>query len=128
MGNHEGLDPADRTPPLGEDDHARVIADFAVGPAGVGPVMGFDSGDFFPAASEAVLERNQSPSSSDDHDGEHRGTPPIHRAVVSVKAGAGEASAVTGAVAATAAIRGSEGDGDGDDAIEGPATLDVDTP
>jgi hypothetical protein len=124
MGNHEGLDPADRTPPLGEDDHARVIADFAVGPAGVGPVMGFDSGDFFPAASLAVPERNQRPSSNDDHDGEHRGTPPIHRVGVSGKTGADAASAVTGAVAATAVIRGS---GD-DDAIEGPATLNVDTP
>jgi hypothetical protein len=29
---------------------ARVAVDFAVGPSGVGPVMGFDSDDFFPSA------------------------------------------------------------------------------
>ena len=29
---------------------ARVVIDFRAGPDGVGPVMGFDSGDFFPSA------------------------------------------------------------------------------
>ena len=37
---------------LGVDD-ARVIADFAVGSSGVGPVMGFDSDDFFPSAPDS---------------------------------------------------------------------------
>jgi hypothetical protein len=42
---------------LGADD-ARVIADFAVGPSGVGPVVGFGADDFFPAAPhpDAVLD------------------------------------------------------------------------
>ena len=31
-------------------DDARVVVDFAVGSSGVGPVMGFDSDDFFPSA------------------------------------------------------------------------------
>ena len=42
--------------PLGADD-ARVVVDFAVGPSGVGPVMGFDSDDFFPSAPDADLDR-----------------------------------------------------------------------
>jgi hypothetical protein len=36
-----------------------VVLDFAVGPAGVGPVVGFDSGDFFPSALDADLDRNR---------------------------------------------------------------------
>ena len=43
---------------LGADD-ARVVVDFAVGPSGVGPVMGFDSDDFFPLAPDADLEGNR---------------------------------------------------------------------
>ena len=33
--------------------------DFAVGPSGVGPVMGFDSDDFFPSAPDADIDRNR---------------------------------------------------------------------
>ena len=43
---------------LGADD-ARVVVDFAVGPSGVGPVMGFDSDDFFPSAPDADLDGNR---------------------------------------------------------------------
>ena len=38
-------------------DDARVVVDFAVGPSGVGPVMGFDSDDFFPSAPDADIDR-----------------------------------------------------------------------
>ena len=34
---------------------ARVVIDFRAGPDGVGPVMGFDSDDFFPSAPDADL-------------------------------------------------------------------------
>lgn len=30
------------------DDDARVVMQFGAGPAGVGPAVGFDSGEFFP--------------------------------------------------------------------------------
>ena len=40
-------------------DDARVIVDLAAGPSGVGPVMGFDSDDFFPSAPDADLDRNR---------------------------------------------------------------------
>jgi len=43
---------------LGADD-ARVVVDFAVGPIGVGPVMGFGSDDFFPSAQDADLDSNR---------------------------------------------------------------------
>ena len=35
------------------------FVDFAVGPSGVGPVMGVDSGDFFPSAPDADLDSNR---------------------------------------------------------------------
>ena len=35
---------------------ARVVIDFGVGPDGVGPVVGFDSGDFFPSAPVAETD------------------------------------------------------------------------
>jgi hypothetical protein len=38
---------------------ARIVVDFAVGPAGVGPVMGFNSDDFFPLAPDADLDGNR---------------------------------------------------------------------
>ena len=40
---------------------ARVLIDFRAGPDGVGPVMGFDSGDFFPTPPAADLEPTESP-------------------------------------------------------------------
>ena len=39
-----------------ESADARVVIDFRAGPDGVGPVMGFDSGDFFPSAPAADLD------------------------------------------------------------------------
>ena len=41
---------------------ARVVIDFRAGPDGVGPVMGLDSGDFFPTAPAADLEPTESPN------------------------------------------------------------------
>jgi hypothetical protein len=49
--DHSGLVP-------GADD-ARVVVDFAVGPSGVGPAMGFDSDDFFPSESSADIDCNR---------------------------------------------------------------------
>jgi len=44
-------------------DDARVVVDFAVGSSGVGPVMGFGSDDFFPAApyADGVLSSGSRP-------------------------------------------------------------------
>ena len=39
---------------------ARVVIDFGVGPDGVGPVMGFDSDDFFCSAREAGMDAIES--------------------------------------------------------------------
>jgi hypothetical protein len=52
------INPADR-PLLPDDDDSGVVVNFAVGPSGVGPVMGFNSDDFFPAAPAAELESSQ---------------------------------------------------------------------
>ena len=55
----ESLDSRDqRGLGIGADD-ARVVVDFAVGPSGVGPVMGFGSDDFFPLAPDADLDGNR---------------------------------------------------------------------
>jgi hypothetical protein len=40
-------------------DDARVVVDFTVGPPGVGPVIGFDSDDFFPSTPDAEIDRNR---------------------------------------------------------------------
>lgn len=40
-------------------DDARVVLDFAVGPSGVGPGIGFASDDFFPSAADADIDRNR---------------------------------------------------------------------
>jgi hypothetical protein len=50
--------PAQQGPFLGFDE-ARLVVDFAVGPSGVGPVMGVDSGDFFPSAPDADLDSSR---------------------------------------------------------------------
>ncbi len=42
--------------PATESPDARVVIDFGVGPDGVGPVMGFESGDFFPSAPVAEAD------------------------------------------------------------------------
>jgi hypothetical protein len=54
----EGLDAQDRSGLTPGADDARVVVDFTVGPSGVGPVMGLDSGDFFPSAPDADIDRN----------------------------------------------------------------------
>ena len=46
----EDLDARDQSGVTPDDDEGRVIANFAVGPPGVGPVMGVGSDDFFPSA------------------------------------------------------------------------------
>ena len=59
MEDDESFDAQDQSGlALGADD-ARVVVDFAVGPSGIGPVMGLDSGDFFPSAPAADIDRNR---------------------------------------------------------------------
>lgn len=55
----ESLDAQDQSGLVPGADDARVVVDFAVGPSGVGPVMGFDSDDFFPSAPDADIDRNR---------------------------------------------------------------------
>ena len=57
--NHESQNSRDHPDAAMRALPARVIVDFAVGPSGVGPVMGFDSDDFFPMAPDADLEGNR---------------------------------------------------------------------
>ena len=57
--DYEGLDAQDRSGLVPGADDARVVLDFTVGPSGVGPVMGFDSDDFFPSAPDADIDRNR---------------------------------------------------------------------
>ena len=52
----ESLDARDQVGLVPKADDARVVVDFAVGPSGVGPVMGFDSDDFFPSAPDAAMD------------------------------------------------------------------------
>jgi hypothetical protein len=60
---NESLDPADRS--LLSDDSGAVV-NFAVGPSGVGPVMGFNSDDFFPSVPAADLESSQGHSPEEE--------------------------------------------------------------
>ena len=53
------LDPQDQSGLVPGADDARVVVDFAVGPSGVGPVLGFDSGDFFPPAPATDLDPDE---------------------------------------------------------------------
>ena len=55
----ESLDAQDQSGLVPGADDARVVVDFAVGPPGVGPVMGFDSDDFFPSAPDVDIDRNR---------------------------------------------------------------------
>ena len=55
----EGLDAQAQSGLAPGPDDARVVVDFAVGPPGVGPVMGFDSDDFFPSAPDPDIDRNR---------------------------------------------------------------------
>ena len=55
----ESLDAQDQSGLVPGADDARVVVDFAVGPSGVGPVMGFDSDDFFPSAPDEDIDRNR---------------------------------------------------------------------
>ena len=55
----ERLDAQDQSARVPRADDARVVVDFAVGPSGVGPVMGFDSDDFFPSAPDADIDGNR---------------------------------------------------------------------
>ena len=55
----DGVGSLDHRSRLLRTDGARVVVDFAVGPSGVGPVMGFDSNDFFSPAPDADIDRNR---------------------------------------------------------------------
>jgi hypothetical protein len=55
----KSLDAQDQSSMLPGADDARVVMDFAIGPSGVGPVMGFDSDDFFPSVPDADIDRNR---------------------------------------------------------------------
>ena len=57
------LDPVDQS--LLVEDPGAVVS-FAVGPDGVGPVMGFGSDDFFPVGPVTDLEDTQSRSVDED--------------------------------------------------------------
>jgi hypothetical protein len=52
----ESMDRRDQPGPPIAAAGARIVVDFAVGPSGVGPVMGFDSDDFFPLAPDADVD------------------------------------------------------------------------
>ena len=56
MGRRKRLASTDRPALVAESDDSGLIGSFAVGPSGVGPVMGFRSDDFFPATLEPVGE------------------------------------------------------------------------
>ena len=65
----ERSDTADRPGFVPEGDDADLVVSFAVGPSGVGPVMGFGTDDFFPVvpAADSVDEPTpggDTPSSS----------------------------------------------------------------
>jgi hypothetical protein len=51
---------------VSESDDSGLIGSFAVGPSGVGPVMGFRSDDFFPAT---LGDAGESPSADQPADG-----------------------------------------------------------
>jgi hypothetical protein len=53
------LDAQDQSGLVRRADDSRVVVNFAVGPPGVGPVMGFDSDDFLPSAPDADIDRNR---------------------------------------------------------------------
>jgi hypothetical protein len=55
----KSLDARDQSGLASRADDARVLVDFSIGPSGVGPVTGFDSGDFFPSAPAADIDRNR---------------------------------------------------------------------
>ena len=59
MEEDDGLGAQDQSGLAPGADDARVVVDFTVGPFGVGPVMGFDSDDFFPSAPDADIDRNR---------------------------------------------------------------------
>jgi hypothetical protein len=65
----ERFDPADR-PEFGpEGDDSGLVVSFAVGPSGVGPVMGFGTDDFFPVVPAA------DPTTGPRSEGGETGTP-----------------------------------------------------
>ena len=59
MEDDESLDAQEQSGLVPGVEDARVVVDFAVGPSGVGPVTGFDSGDFFPLAPDADMDRSR---------------------------------------------------------------------
>ena len=67
--------PADRPGFVPEGDDSDLAASFAVGPSGVGPVMGFGTDDFFPVVPAADSETG--PRSVDPFDGGETGQSPL---------------------------------------------------
>ena len=59
MGDDDGLGVQDQSGLVPGADDARVVVDFTVGPFGVGPVVGFDSDDFFPSVPDADIDRDR---------------------------------------------------------------------
>ena len=59
MEDDERLDGLDQSGLVPGADDARVVVDFAAGPPGVGPVMGFDSDDFVTSAPDVDIDRNR---------------------------------------------------------------------
>jgi hypothetical protein len=57
--NDDKIASPDQPSQLFAADDARVVVDFTVGSPGVGPVIGFDSDDFFPSAPDADIDRNR---------------------------------------------------------------------
>jgi hypothetical protein len=55
----ERLNPIDRPALVPDGDGSGLVVSFAVGPSGVGPVMGFGSDDFFPVAPVGDAETGQ---------------------------------------------------------------------
>ena len=58
MEDDDSIDARDQPGLIPGPDDARVVVDFAAGMSGVGPAVGFDSGDFFPSTPEADPDRN----------------------------------------------------------------------
>jgi len=59
VGDGQGTDADLASGPAPAPADARVVIDFAAGPYGVGPVMGFDSDDFFRPPAPETLENDR---------------------------------------------------------------------
>jgi hypothetical protein len=69
----EDRDPAERTAQWSGTDDARVLVDFGAGSAGVGPAVGFDSGEFYPTAPAGGAEDDRPVDVRDEGEPDHHG-------------------------------------------------------